>query len=271
MEWYVLIGQDRKGPLSEAELGEMAETADVTPDTMVWNESMDEWIAAKDCEPLVAAFPVLRPKKMPPPPPEPAKRQPPPPPPHQSATPPPPPGGGFANVSSTPPQGDPGTPPSTPMHWLGKFGQKTGGGPIWAGGSTPEQLNPTTAVGQFRLEIHGACLLIACIYMVSLVINSITTAGSGGAGGIIVIFLISAGLAALMIWAGKTAMAGSYMFAKVMFIINIVLSGLGVLGGVMAMANAPLSGLLALIFGGGIIVAAVLGLTRISALNSVQG
>ncbi|RMF37732.1 MAG: DUF4339 domain-containing protein, partial [Alphaproteobacteria bacterium] len=140
-----MVGGERKGPVADGDLSAMAESGELTPDSMVWNEDLDDWVAAKDCAPLVAMIPALKPKKAPPPPPPPnapGAQQP---------------GPGFQpqpaqGVQQQAAQGfqqqtDAGfaqqqAAPAGEPHWLVKVARLLGRG--W-GGATPEQLNPTTA------------------------------------------------------------------------------------------------------------------------------
>lgn len=259
MEWYVIVGDDRRGPVAETDLASMVTSGDLTPDSMVWNEDMDDWIAAKDSVALTSLLPDLKPKKAPPPPPRKQERKAPPPP--------PPPGGGASGFGSS------GTSTSNvsddgELHWLGKAGKMLGKG----SGAKPEQLNPTTAVGRVQLEVFGACMvLIAIIAFGAFVSWMIQLAnGSSGTGGEIIGIVINVILFGLTWMAGLNALKGQYTLAKVMFIIVLIFSGLAFLLLLLALATAPLLALFSLIVTGFQAFVAFIGFQRCGRLGSLQ-
>lgn len=43
MQWYYAVGEERRGPVEQAELVRLAETGLVTADTLVWRQGMASW------------------------------------------------------------------------------------------------------------------------------------------------------------------------------------------------------------------------------------
>ena len=59
MNWYYATGQDRRGPVSGEQFQELVSTGQITPQTLVWNESMTAWQAWGSLQPpaIAAAAP----------------------------------------------------------------------------------------------------------------------------------------------------------------------------------------------------------------------
>src|SRR2546422_10151365 len=62
MEWYYVEAGQRVGPAAPAQFDELLRNGKITPETLVWNESMTEWrrygeIAAAGAAPLTPAGP----------------------------------------------------------------------------------------------------------------------------------------------------------------------------------------------------------------------
>ena len=66
MTWYYAIGNERQGPVDDAELDRLIAARTVTPETLVWRAGMADW------QPLAQARPQARPAPPPPPAPLPA-------------------------------------------------------------------------------------------------------------------------------------------------------------------------------------------------------
>ncbi len=254
MEWYYLDGEDRKGPFAEADLGGLVEAGEVGPDTLVWNEDMDDWVAAKESDTLVALVPSLKPKKAPPPPP--GKKAPPAP--GTGAS-----GGTTASGGGSGPGSGPGAGSgAASMTFLGKAAQSMGGG--W-GGASKEELHPDSRKGIARLEVYGAALIIMLIIGISQVISLFLSFGAPVSAMTFVLILLNIALVFGLFYGGKQALNGEYTLVRVLFIVVLILSGLGVLGGLMVIGFAPLIGLISLASSGTSIWIAILGLQKIGA------
>jgi len=48
MDWYYVDNGQQAGPVSEADFLQLASSGKITPDTLVWNESMPDWIAYRE-------------------------------------------------------------------------------------------------------------------------------------------------------------------------------------------------------------------------------
>lgn len=55
MNWYYAIGDQRQGPISDAELDALIAAGTVTPQTLVWREGMSDWQPLKDARPAGGA------------------------------------------------------------------------------------------------------------------------------------------------------------------------------------------------------------------------
>jgi uncharacterized RDD family membrane protein YckC len=44
VQWYYAKGDEKFGPVTESELSDWASKGDITPDTLVWNETMTDWV-----------------------------------------------------------------------------------------------------------------------------------------------------------------------------------------------------------------------------------
>ncbi len=44
MTWYYAINREKQGPITEAEFNTLVESGTITDDTLVWNETMTDWI-----------------------------------------------------------------------------------------------------------------------------------------------------------------------------------------------------------------------------------
>lgn len=51
MQWYYLDANQQQVPADESELGTLLQSGTIAADTMVWNESLPEWVAARDLFP----------------------------------------------------------------------------------------------------------------------------------------------------------------------------------------------------------------------------
>ena len=66
-QWYYTHGGQKHGPIAEPDLGAMFESGQLTPDTMVWNEQLENWVSARD---VIGLVPVtFEPLPLPPKPP----------------------------------------------------------------------------------------------------------------------------------------------------------------------------------------------------------
>jgi len=54
MEWFYAYNGQQAGPVSEGDLGELARTGVVTPDTLVWRAGMSDWQAYRTVAPTFA-------------------------------------------------------------------------------------------------------------------------------------------------------------------------------------------------------------------------
>jgi len=54
-QWYYTHEGQQYGPIAESDLVPMFESGQVTPDTMVWNEELENWVSARDVIGLVPA------------------------------------------------------------------------------------------------------------------------------------------------------------------------------------------------------------------------
>ena len=54
-QWYYTHGGQRYGPIAESDLVPMFESGQLTPDTMVWNEELENWVLAHDANGLICA------------------------------------------------------------------------------------------------------------------------------------------------------------------------------------------------------------------------
>jgi len=52
--WYYAVGDQQQGPVSWAQLQQMARSGQITPDQLVWGEGMDQWAAASTVAGLFA-------------------------------------------------------------------------------------------------------------------------------------------------------------------------------------------------------------------------
>ena len=66
-QWYYTHGGQKYGPIAEPDLVAMFESGQLTPDTMVWNEGLENWVSARD---VIGLVPVtFEPLPLPPNPP----------------------------------------------------------------------------------------------------------------------------------------------------------------------------------------------------------
>ncbi len=56
-EWYYAKGDQQKGPVSSAELKQLAASEEISPDDLVWREGMGEWVAASNVRGLFEGRP----------------------------------------------------------------------------------------------------------------------------------------------------------------------------------------------------------------------
>ena len=248
MDWYVLVGEDRRGPVSEADLGNMVASGELKPDSLVWNESMDDWKKASENQALTALLPALKPRKEPPPPPRQEKK-----------TPPPPPRGnptGATGATTNWKEGE--------MHWLAKAGQSLGTGT----GAKPEDLKPSTALGFARLELFGACMVLILINLGGVSFNWTVAPFSGMVLITTVITFVICGL----LWLGAVNLfKGDDAMAKVMMFVNMGFGGLGALLSLASMVVVPLIGLFALILSAAQVFVAILGFQSSTRLDKLKG
>jgi len=54
--WHIVINGDQQGPFSPAQIGEMLTAGTVDWEAYVWREGFDNWLPARDVEPLVQAI-----------------------------------------------------------------------------------------------------------------------------------------------------------------------------------------------------------------------
>ena len=74
-QWYILDGNEKKGPLAWQELCRQARSGALRPEQLVWTKGLAEWTPGRDVQGLFAApppSPVPTPKAAPAPPPPPA-------------------------------------------------------------------------------------------------------------------------------------------------------------------------------------------------------
>jgi len=99
----------------------------------------------------------------------------------------------------------------------------------------------------------------------------IPQAQGGDLGTSIVTFVIYV-IVVLLYWVGgKNALKGSYGLAKTMFIVTMVLGGLGFLLNLLALAVIPLLALISLILVGASIYVSIVGFQRAGKLSAVGG
>lgn len=55
MEWYYTIGQDRRGPVDDAAFEALIADGTITPDALVWNAQMPDWVALDALRPSASA------------------------------------------------------------------------------------------------------------------------------------------------------------------------------------------------------------------------
>jgi hypothetical protein len=55
MNWYYALGDQRQGPISDADLDALIATGKVTENTLVWREGMPNWAPLKEARPAAAA------------------------------------------------------------------------------------------------------------------------------------------------------------------------------------------------------------------------
>ena len=65
MTWYYAIGNERQGPVDDAELDRLIATRTVTPETLVWRAGMADWQPLAQARPRAVAPPA---PVIPPPP-----------------------------------------------------------------------------------------------------------------------------------------------------------------------------------------------------------
>ena len=46
-QWYYLVNNEQQGPVSSAELKQMATAGQIQPDTLIWKEGLDDWVSAQ--------------------------------------------------------------------------------------------------------------------------------------------------------------------------------------------------------------------------------
>ena len=88
-DYWVLINNEQKGPMTAEQLEELKQDGTLTSDTMVWKDGMAAWGKAGEQEDLEKLFAAAAPPPAPPPTPS-------------TPAPPPTPGGGPEKTSSTP-------------------------------------------------------------------------------------------------------------------------------------------------------------------------
>jgi uncharacterized RDD family membrane protein YckC len=57
MEWYYVQGSDQVGPVSNADLAKLARAGDISGETLVWREGLENWIAYEGTVPQAPARP----------------------------------------------------------------------------------------------------------------------------------------------------------------------------------------------------------------------
>ncbi|MCI0700449.1 MAG: DUF4339 domain-containing protein [Planctomycetia bacterium] len=77
--WYYMVGDKRRGPITEAQLKALAESGSLRPTDMVWRDGMPGWVAASWLPGLFPPLPASQPPAViqPPQPPAPVVIQPP--------------------------------------------------------------------------------------------------------------------------------------------------------------------------------------------------
>ena len=50
MQWYYVKGKDQAGPVTYAELEKLAEAGEISGETLVWREGLENWIAYESAE-----------------------------------------------------------------------------------------------------------------------------------------------------------------------------------------------------------------------------
>jgi len=57
-QWHYVVDDNRAGPVSEPELVEMLASGQLDPETLVWTQTLEEWVAASGVDELMNPVPV---------------------------------------------------------------------------------------------------------------------------------------------------------------------------------------------------------------------
>ena len=55
--WYYVVGNEKKGLISEEELIALLKSGGLSSETLVWTEGMEEWVQIDAAEDLTCSFP----------------------------------------------------------------------------------------------------------------------------------------------------------------------------------------------------------------------
>ncbi len=57
-QWYYATGDEQHGPVSAAEMRQLAADGELGPDDLIWTDGMDDWVAARSVSGMSFAPPI---------------------------------------------------------------------------------------------------------------------------------------------------------------------------------------------------------------------